>query len=175
MTTPITSIFTAAYITQFLDLAKSITNFARNGDKAPSSPMASQSDIEIPTASKHLHELVLKLKTPEVPPRAGPFGSRNECANDFRLSKICTNCREVEERLRPYMSVVKKEITGEQEGAGKWGRFKNALKNAGSKQELDDIAKKIADLRDQNDWHVLALLKYVPCPFTLIRFSNRSR
>jgi len=130
-------------IVQFVDFSgKLISNSAQ---LYQSSKGALQVNIDIERATNHLVQLNSKLKDAAT------------SAGDEALERLCQSCNTAADELLGALDKVKVKGKG-----GRWESIRKALLSVRSKEEIEELERRLVRFRDELNLHINVNLRCVP-------------
>lgn len=141
----------AASLIQVVDFAGKIVSKGRQLYRSSDGLLQEQAQTE--TVAIRLRQLAQNLKDAVGEPNYKPRHSE-----EFQLKTICEECSGISEKLLSYLGQLK---VPKEDDHRKWKSFRQALKNVWSKRELDDLAKRLAELRNELGTQILVSLRSV--------------
>jgi hypothetical protein len=147
---PMSALSVAASAVQFVDFTRMIV--CKSKDLYLSTDGVLQENKQTETVTMRLKELADSVGVLATPPLSNSGSSRT----NSRLQKICMECGSISTELLQRLHQLK---LPDQSKHRKWKSFRQALKSVWSKREIDNMAKKLSDLRAELDTEVLILLK----------------
>lgn len=150
---PLSALSVAAAVVQFVDYG---TKIVSKGTKlCKSSDGALAENIELETASTRLQRLsgTLQgsLRRGQYEPQNGPLIESNQA-----LESICEACVKMSKELIDRLEKLK---VPEDHPHRKWKSFRLALKTVWSKEKIEEVADRLAELRTELDTQVIFSLR----------------
>ena len=105
---------------------------------------ALQENIDIENAVTHLLLLNKKLKDDAI------------TVGDGALQTLCLSCRESAIDLLEALDKVKVKVKGKQQ---KWESIRKALQSVWSKKEIKELEQRLAEIKDDLNFHVVVGLR----------------
>jgi hypothetical protein len=150
---PLSALSVAAAVVQFVDYSTRVV--AKGSKLYKSAEGALSENIELQTASTRLQRLsgALQdsLRLGQQGLQKGPLGE-----NDQALEDICEACVKVSKELVERLEKLKVP-DGHQHR--KWKSFRQALKTVCSKEKIEEVADRLAELRIELETYVILFLK----------------
>ena len=147
---PMSALSIAASAVQFVDFARMIV--CKTKDLYLSTDGVLQENKQTETVTMRLKELAKSIRVPATP----PLSNSGSSLTNSRLQKICMECSSVSTELLERLHQLK---VPDQSKDRKWKSFRQALKSVWSKREIDNMGKKLSDLRAELDTEVLIQLR----------------
>ena len=141
---PLNPLSAVASVFQVVDFASSI--LSKGKDLYKSSDGALRENAEAETVTVRLRELTDNRR----------FTTQVTNPEELQLHEICNETKVISETL--YLHLIKLKVPRGQERR-KWKSFRQALKTVWSKPDLDRLAGRLAELRNELDTHLLVSLR----------------
>lgn len=155
---PLSALSVAASIIQVVDFAGNIVS--KGKDLYKSSDGALRENTEAETVTVRLREMTMKLKDSQIflqgSSANAPVGPQMSKPEELQLQEICDECLSISEQLLLHLSKLKVQMGQE---SRKWKSFRQALKTVWSKPDLDGLARRLGELRNELDTHLLVSLR----------------
>lgn len=129
-------------IVQFVDFSEKLISKSAQLRKSDKDALPENADIE--TVTNHLVLLSNRLKDPAT-------------STGDELQKLCTSCRAVAEELLAALDKVK--VKGEQ---GKWKSIRKTLRIICSREDIENLERRLAMFREALNSHIVVDLRYCP-------------
>jgi len=144
---PLSALSIAASIAQFIQFGGSLVSKScqlyRRG--------ALVDHTECENAVKRLFELTENLNTPSRG-LDGPPSPESQALED-----ICGNCTKLSKELLSQLDQLRVD---EKYKFRRWKSFRQALRSVCSKDKVDDLARRIADCREELNSHLIVSIRY---------------
>ena len=144
---PLSALSVVASVFQVVDFASSIISKGKYLYKSSDGTLRKKAEAETVT-------VCLRESTENI----GFTSLRTQVTNpeELQLHKICIETKSISEAL--YLHLIKLKVPRRHEGR-KWKSFRQALKTVWSKPDLDRLAGRLAELRNELDTHLLVSLR----------------
>jgi predicted nuclease with TOPRIM domain len=152
MLEPLTAIGLAGTLIQFVDFSSKIVSKASAIYASADGALPENQDAE--TVAQSLQVLDAKI-------RAG-LATSSGTKSEEALKELCGECDSVAQELLKALEKLKIY-----DRKTKWKSMRQALKSVSSKGKIDDISKRLENLRDQLSLSFLVELRYVWSRFRL--------
>ena len=129
-------------IVQFIDFSGKL--ISKSTELYWSSEGALAENIDTETATNHLVLLNSKLQNAAT------------ATGDSALESLCKSCSAAADELLAALDKVK--VKGKQ---GKWKSIRKALRSVWSKEEIEELERRLAMLKEELNFHVVVDLRYV--------------
>lgn len=131
-------------IVQFVDFSGKLISKSAELYRSSEGALAENSDIE--TAVNHLVLLTNKLKDADAATTTG----------DSALQSLCKSCGTTADQLLAVLDKVK--VKGKQD---KWKSIRKALRSVWSKEEIEELGRRLERFREELNLHVTVDLRSV--------------
>ena len=149
MLDPLTALSLAGNVIQFIDFSSKLVSKGREIYRSTDGALRDNLEIEIVTAdfTKVVQRLMKHSGSETVATVATAISTDD---TELELRQICEMCRSVATEFLAKLQAVK--VTGKHRG---WKSFRQALKSVWTKEEIDDIAQRLALFRQQLEFHIM--------------------
>jgi hypothetical protein len=155
---PLSALSIAASVIQFLDFGSKIVSKGVHLYKSSDGTLSEHVEIEM--AANRLREMSENFK------KSARYRQQSPCSeNRSELDTICDSCAIVSEELIAKLNELKVPYGHRHR---KWKSFRQALKTVWSREEVDNIAKRLAGFRSELEIHLLDFLR---CELNAFCFS----
>ncbi|KAE9366867.1 hypothetical protein N431DRAFT_471897 [Stipitochalara longipes BDJ] len=150
MLDPLTALSVAGNIVQFVDF--SIRLITKGSELYNSADGSSIGNAELEVIANDLQELNCHL---QQPPPAPDTVKTTWTAEDVALHKLAEQCSSVAQELLQTLDKLKVQGTSNR----RWKSFRQALKGLIKKDEVDAIAQRLQNFRNELNFHILVSMR----------------